>query len=85
MAMDESPVARVLLPIEVDCVPEATASGPIATAWVAPVACAVQPIATLCLLSARVHLMPSDLPIAIESSPVARVPVPIAIAGIAVA
>ena len=47
--MDESPVARVLLPIEVDCVPEAIASGPMATAWVAPVAFAPVPMAIPCL------------------------------------
>ena len=85
MAMEESPSARVLLPIEVDCVPEAIASGPMATAWVAPIALAVQPMARLCLVAACVHLAPSDLPIAIESSPVARVPVPIAIEWFAVA
>ena len=80
MAMDESPVARVLLPIEVDCVPEAIASGPMATAWVAPVACAVQPMAILCLLVAVTNLLPSDAPIAIESSPNACAPRPTAIA-----
>ena len=47
--MDESPIARVLLPMEVDCVPEAMASGPMATAWVAPVASAATPMAIPCL------------------------------------
>ena len=71
--------------MEVDCVPEAIVSGPMATAWVAPIALAVQPMARLCLVAACVNLVPSDLPMAIESSPTACVPAPIAIAWFAFA
>ena len=57
------------------------ASGPMATAWVAPVACAVQPMARLCLLVAfATPFVPSEIPIAIECSPSACTPGPIATA-----
>ena len=81
MAIDEAPVARVLLPIEVDCAPDARASGPMATAWVVPVALACQPRATLCLFCASAAALASTPePMATESSPSACVLKPTAIA-----
>ena len=74
-------MARVLLPIEVDCPPNACASGPIATAWVNPVACAVQPIATDCLpVALAIKVSVSFEPITTDFSPDASALLPMAIA-----
>ena len=74
-------MARVLLPMEVDCPPNACASGPMATAWVNPVACAVQPMATDCLPVALAILVAVSFePITTDFSPDASALLPMAIA-----